>query len=352
MNLLAASALVLAIHAPAVAKRPYLNIGDAAPALKPERWLKGTPVSEFRRGEVYVVEFWATWCGPCKQNIPHLTDLAKRYQGKAHILGISIWESNDPTSTSYMKRVEDFVKSEGDKMDYIVAADGPKATVANAWMKAADEGGIPTSFIVGKDGKIAWIGHPAQLESTLSQVVEDKFDVASARSKRAADVETVRPIRQALEQKSYRAAIDLIHEADAKHPEQSRMWDYDLLVAMFHAEPPAAMKRADAILADAQGDIGAYRMVVSIFASQKDLSRPTYVYGRGLSTKALAKNEMKYLFLAMDAEICSSLGDTDGAVKSQEQAVEQAEHDTHAPKDFVEFLKKNLATMRQKAAKH
>lgn len=351
MKALSLLSLALGLVAVAPASRTYLNIGDPAPPIASAKWLKGTPVKNFEKGNVYVVEFWATWCTPCKENIPHLTEMAKKYQGKASICGIDIWESNDPTSSAYMKKVEDFVKGQGDHMDYNVAADGPDSKIANAWMKAADEGGIPTSFIIGRDGKIAWIGHPANLESVLSQVVEDKFDVAAARNRRATEVEVVRPIREAMDGKEYAKAVTLIDAVVARKPDQAPRWEYDRLVALYHAEPKKAMDRSEQILKESNGEIGAYRMIVSIFASQKDLSPDVYRYGQTVAGKALEKGEMKYMFLAMSAEIHASLGEYADAVKSQEEAVKTAETDPHAPKEFVDFLRKNLAGFKAKVSK-
>jgi thiol-disulfide isomerase/thioredoxin len=68
-----------------------LKLGDPAPALKVSKFVKGSPVTKFEPGKFYVVEFWATWCGPCKTSIPHLTEMAKKYKD-VQFVGVSVWE--------------------------------------------------------------------------------------------------------------------------------------------------------------------------------------------------------------------------------------------------------------------
>lgn len=348
-RILLTCAAALAVATVQAQGRTYLNIGDDAPLLRPAKWLKGEPIKTFEKGQVYVVEFWATWCNPCKENIPHLTEMAKKYAGKVSVIGVDVWESNDPTAKSTIPKVAAFVKEQGARMDYHVAADSPKNVVADAWLKKADESGLPVSFMIGKDGKVAWIGHPSELPKVLEEVVADRFDVAAARAKRALEVETTRPIREAITAKEFRKVLLLTEAAIAKKPESERFYTYDRMVALFHVDLAQGKRNAETILEESQGDIGAYRMLASIFASQKDLSKEAYRYGREVIDKALLKEEMKYLFLAMGAEVDSSLGDKAGAVRSQEAAVKAAEVDVHAPKEFVEFLRKNLAKFKEAA---
>lgn len=174
---LAAAAMSLAfIAAPASAD---LGPGDTAPPIKVAKWFKGTPVETFEPGKVYVVEFWATWCGPCRVSIPHLTELSHKYRGKVTFAGISVWERGE----NVLEGVQKFVDEMGDKMDYAVAADEAGGTMARTWMTAANQNGIPCAFIVDGAGKIAWIGHPmSDLDSTLDKVLAGTWNAAAYRA--------------------------------------------------------------------------------------------------------------------------------------------------------------------------
>lgn len=163
------------------ARAADLGVGDAAPALAQGKYVQGEPVKSFEKGKVYVVEMWATWCGPCIAAIPHVNELQQKYADKGLVvIGQNVWE-RDPS------KVEPFVKDMGAKMAYRVAMDDVSAgddagKMAETWMKAAGRNGIPCSFIVDKDGKVAWIGHPMQMGEPLQQVIDGTFDIAKAKA--------------------------------------------------------------------------------------------------------------------------------------------------------------------------
>lgn len=142
---------------------PSGKLGIAAEPLTGLEWVKNGPV-EIKPGTVYVVEFWATWCPPCRESIPHLTELQHKYKGKnVVIVGVS---------TEKVNVVKPFVEQRGDAMDYAVAVD-TTGTVSKGYMDAFGRETIPTAFVVGADGKIAWVGHPrndmdAVLDKTLA----------------------------------------------------------------------------------------------------------------------------------------------------------------------------------------
>jgi thiol-disulfide isomerase/thioredoxin len=158
-----------------------LGVGDPAPALQVKEFVKGAPIKSLQKGKPYVVEFWATWCGPCRVSIPHLTELQKKHP-EFTFIGVSVWEQDQ-------KAVRPFVDQMGDKMAYTVAlddvpagADGNQGKMAKSWMQAAGQDGIPSAFLIGRDGRIAWIGHPMGLAEPLAKVAAGTWDVAAARA--------------------------------------------------------------------------------------------------------------------------------------------------------------------------
>jgi thiol-disulfide isomerase/thioredoxin len=140
-----------------------LKVGDPAPATRPETMLQGEALKDFQKGEVYVFECWASWCGPCIAAIPHLNELHKQMGKKGVVItGVNVWESERDAASA--QRAKDFLKAQGDKMSYRVALGG-KAFIKD-WLEAAEVNGIPHAFVVA-DGKIAWTGHPAQLTAEM-----------------------------------------------------------------------------------------------------------------------------------------------------------------------------------------
>ncbi|MFO1000514.1 MAG: redoxin domain-containing protein [Planctomycetaceae bacterium] len=182
---------------------PTLTIGSKAPSIDVEHWVsdgngKFKPVTEFEADKVYVVEFWATWCGPCVASMPHLAETQNKFLAKG-VQIISISDEDLETVNEFLERPvrgakkpaateesEDEDKEETKKKSeaatygeltsaYCLTTD-PDGSVKTDYMEAAGQNGIPTSFIVGKTGLIEWIGHPMSMDEPLAEVVSGKWD--------------------------------------------------------------------------------------------------------------------------------------------------------------------------------
>lgn len=157
-----------------------LGIGDIAPPLDIAHWIKGEPVTGFKPGRIYVLEFWATWCGPCVANMPHLSEVQERYTER----GVTVVGVSDEA----LQKVVHFLattnrgdsKRHFERTRYALATD-PDRSVFNDYMKAAAQDGLPTVFVIGRDGRIEWIGYPAArfMDEPLEQIVEGSWDRAA-----------------------------------------------------------------------------------------------------------------------------------------------------------------------------
>jgi thiol-disulfide isomerase/thioredoxin len=206
-------------------ERPFdLMVGDKAPPLEIEKWVKGEPVTGFEKGKVYVVEYWATWCGPCISSMPHLSELQSEYKDKGvTIIGVT---SVDPNNS--LEDVEKMVEEKGDTMGYTVAWDKERKT-NTAYMKAAGQGGIPCSYVVDRNGVIAYIGHPMGLDKPLEQIVAGTYDLEKAKTTYAKEREAeakMRPLQmklsKAMREKDHDGALAALDEMEQLNPEMAK----------------------------------------------------------------------------------------------------------------------------------
>jgi thiol-disulfide isomerase/thioredoxin len=145
-----------------------LNVGDAAPALKVTRWLRGGPVKAFEPGKVYVVEFWATWCGACIRSIPHLEELQARYKDRGVTIVSFTCRDIRGTAGNTEDKVAAFLKRRVSNSRQAFAYADDQIT-ENEWLKGRTW--FPKTFIVDKTGRVAYIGGPMFLEMALLKVL-------------------------------------------------------------------------------------------------------------------------------------------------------------------------------------
>jgi thiol-disulfide isomerase/thioredoxin len=350
IRVLAGLAVALAALAP-VASADELSVGDKAPPLSVDKWVKGEPVEGFEPGKTYVVEFWATWCGPCRVSIPHLTELQKKYKDKASFIGVSVWE-DDPSG------VEPFVKDMGEKMDYRVATDkipaGKSANdgaMAQAWMQSAGENGIPTAFIV-TNGRIAWIGHPMSMDEPLEKVVSGDWDIEKAASERKAAKAREKKVSaligklqnagSAKEAAALLPEIESLMAEDEQLAEQLGMLRFNLLLA---SNPDKAAAYAEQLAGKQFADNAMMLNNVAWMLIDPDAGRePTEKAAKTsliLAKKAveLAGDEPGHLDTLALAYYRT--GDTAKALEVQEKAVRLAGDDVDAAmKDRLEMYRK------------
>ncbi len=164
LKLLCCAFLALSLGARAGrADEPTLIVGSDVPAISVSGWWQDRIMHSPQKGKVYVIDFWASWCGPCRESMPHLFAMKRKYGSEGvEFAGISIDEDAD-AATNYLQQL-------GKALPIYFAIDN-RGQTWTAWGRAAGRDSIPTTFIVGKDGKIAWIGHPLRLEPELKKAL-------------------------------------------------------------------------------------------------------------------------------------------------------------------------------------
>jgi thiol-disulfide isomerase/thioredoxin len=340
----------------ATARAGDLNIGDKAPPLAVGGWVKGEKVEGFEAGKLYVVEFWATWCGPCRVSIPHLTELQKKHK-EVTFIGVSVWEDD-------FDGVKPFVEDMGDKMDYHVAVDEvPEGKTANdgkmaqGWMSAAGENGIPTAFVVNKEGRIAWIGHPMSMDKPLEKIIAGEWDIAKAASDRKAVKELDKrldalnsKLQEAGSPKQAAALLPEIESLIGERPElEARLAGLKFTLLLYNDDQAKAAAYAESLAAKPQFADNA--MLLNNFAwslidpaADRKPTEKSVAVALKLATKAcdLTDNAEPGLLDTL-ALAYYKKGDKAKALELQEKAVKLAGEDVDQEiKDRLEMYRKEV----------
>jgi thiol-disulfide isomerase/thioredoxin len=343
------------------AAEPTLKAGDPAPKLQTGKWVQGDAVKGFDKGTAYIVEFWATWCGPCRQSIPHLNDKYVKYKDKGLVvIGQDCWEDND-------ELVAPFVKKMGDKMTYRVALDdkdgSTKGKMADTWMAAAGQDGIPTAFLIDTNGIIAWIGHPMELqEEVIDEVLAGKFDIkkaadaAAALKKNEAQVETLgMQLDKAVQAKDWDTASAKLDEIGKLLPpdQQDNLATARFGIMLGKKDYPGAYKLAQQI-SDTHKDNAviqnamAWEIAADPAVEQRDLT-----LAQTFATRAVTATDGKQgEFLDTLARVQFMQGKKDEAIATETKAVSLADDDRKAEFQTMldSYKKGELPKLDQSAA--
>lgn len=137
------------------------KVGSKAPGIKAKEWisakgpLTSKQVSDKVKGKINVVEFWATWCSPCRKSMPHLVKIYSKYKDKGVVvIGLTQEDRRKANIDKFLREM---------KINYIIGTGSDSSQKYGVT-------GIPHAFVISPDGKILWRGHPM---SGLDKVIED-----------------------------------------------------------------------------------------------------------------------------------------------------------------------------------
>jgi thiol-disulfide isomerase/thioredoxin len=315
--------------------KPKLGIGDPVPKMVVAKWLKGDAVNSFEPNMVYVLEFWATWCGPCVAAMPHLSDLQHELKSQGLvIIGVTSKAQNSEED------VTKFMAKKGERMRYASAFCETDET-DTAFMKAADQHGIPCSFVIDRSGKVAYIGHPMMLDDVLPKVLDGTW-------KGQKDIEAIEKIQEEFfgilgkATKEPDTAIRELADFDDKHPNKKNAFADQRFIIFVSAKKWDTVKTlADQLIAKAiaKKDSGSLGLISYVLASDKMNPEKKHV---DLAVKAAeaglkldGEDDTRSLLALADAHLAN--GAKDKAIEFGEKALKSTDNE-----DFKKYIDARL----------
>ncbi len=331
-----------------------LCVGDLAPKLGLKSFVKGDAITAFQPGTVYVLEFWATWCGPCMDAVPHVAAQQAKYPAVVFV-GVDVFEHQPQ-----------LVRFSAQKMPYRVALDDvpegkpvKEGFMAKNWLAKAEQSGIPTTFIIDGSGRIAWIGHPLNMDLPLKQIVAKSWDIEAAATAYRLQLNHNRLVKKlrkdfsAATKKSPAAGVNFLETALAQN--EALFPELGLTLFRFRLDVPG--DDANRALALGQKLIGGqyrddadqlHRVAQAITQAKTTVAPGLLNLAVSASTRADELSGQKDAAIA-DTRAASlfAAGSIKEAVTVQERAVKlSAESEEGKDSEFVERLAKYKAALR------
>lgn len=320
---------------PAAAEAATLELGAKAPNLEIQEWIKGESFVTFEEGKVYVLDFWATWCLPCLASIPHLNATQARYADQGVVvLGISSPDARN-TLEATKKMVADGASVRGatHKMAYSVAFAKGRGTW-DAYARTGWDESIPHVFIVDRKGRLAWHGHPGEMDQPLAAIVAGTYDVEAAakEARRRAELERLaQPLitqaTNALRAGDDETALRLIGEVtamDYRIFSNMSTWRYNKLIEVGRTDEAKAF--GTALIEqhwtekrDADLHIVFARRLIASGAGAKDLALALRAAERGVELSGGRPDALVTL-----ARVHFERGDVARAIETQQKAIDAA----------------------------
>ena len=354
-----ASATVLLVAVSALRADITLKLGDPPPPVAVAKWIR-PPERPPRKDKIRIVTFFSSWSAPCRQALPVLQRVAQKYKN-AVIEAISVYEkASGPKDTSYFRTVEAFVKQMGSTMPYAVGIDGPSGAVANAWLEASGERGVPTSFIIGRNGKIVWIGHTMMLDTVMEEILTGRFDFKRYAEQRAAQLaeeekeyRLLKRFNELSTSGHYREAVQELDRIARQHPEYGRrmvLVRFNLLLKCDEAEAyKFGRELLQGELKDQSGML--WLMARMLLDETPGLKSPDYKLAYDLASRSaeLTKYQDANILTAL-AYANFKLGNVDRAIELQEKAIPIGDANPQIPERNKKLMRERLEMFKKAKA--